>query len=468
MLDVSKEDILEGSIPKVLVTLTLPMIATQLILIVQQFVDIFWLGRLDEAAVAAVGLVTPLMGFLFFGTSIGAIGGQIVVSQRIGGGDEVGARRTAFNAVLVSAAITLVFAVVVNVFATSIVGLFTADPTVHTDAVTYITVVAFGIVLASVSDTLEGAFVAWGDSRMPLLATVLAIATNVVLDPIFIFGWGPIRPMGVRGAALATLLGMGIAAVFNFGVAASGRRAFSLTWNSLRFNPEMSREIVTIGVPRGSQQLVRHVTQLLLVVMASISAGPAGLAAYMIGFRVLGLTKAVSYSISNAATSVIGQNVGADSSDRANRTTWVAVGMAVAAGLLLAVIQVAAPGAIVHFLSPKLHGRAYRLTVDALVVLAFGYWASAAIIAVEAGFNGAGQTRITMLSSIAQNWGLLVPMAALGVFGLENGFESIFWATTLSSGLVAIGLCAYYYYSASGGMLQRASAHAAQRAEATD
>src|SRR5699024_5337768 len=161
-----------------------------------QAVDLFFLGRLGSAAVAAVGLSLPVIALFFaFVITIPFVGTQILVSQRVGGENADGARRIAALGLGVALALGAVGAVILWVGARPIVGLLTlARPggeTVTALAAAYLGVVAIGLPAAAASDAVEAAFIGWGDSRAPLYISVATVGTNLVLDPILIFGLGP-------------------------------------------------------------------------------------------------------------------------------------------------------------------------------------------------------------------------------------------------------------------------------------
>ncbi|MFC4359596.1 MATE family efflux transporter [Halobium salinum] len=461
MFDVSKEDITDGSIPRALAFLATPILAQQLVLVGQQVVDIFWVGRLGEDPVAAIGLLAPVLGFLHVGTYVAYTGGQVVVSQRVGADDADGANRAAFQSLLVVLAVTLVASLSVVGLASVFLDDVAPNAAVAEYAFAYLVVIALGQVFPAMSDVFEGGFYGWGDSKTPLYINVFAILLNVVLDPFLIFGWWEFPRLGVQGAALATVLAYAAGFLVALGIALSGRHDLTLDREAVAFDPAVAREVLSVGLPKAGQEVARQFARLLLVAVVTVAGGAAGLAAYIVGARIATLAFVPAAAVGAAATSLVGQNLGAEKPDRATRVTWTAVaGGGLLVGVLVGGVQFAFPETIALAFVPDLSAAGLELTVAYLQILALGYWALGAIKTVEAGFNGASRTTVSMVATMLQYWGVRVPVAAGLTFLAGYGALGVFWAVTLSNVVAAVGLCAYFCYSARGGMLERAAERA--------
>ncbi len=465
MFDVSQEEITEGSIPWVLLSLATPIVVQQLVVVAQQLVDIFWVGQLNADAVASIGLVTPLIGLLSVGAFVAYVGGQVVAAQRVGADDEAGARQAVFHALLFVLGLTAVLAVLVYFLAPSIIGLFRPGTREADYAVAYVTTLSFGLIFAGMSDALEAGFVGWGDSRTSLMINMTTVAVNIVLDPFLVLGlFVPgFDGWGVRGAALATATAYFCGFTVAFLVAASGRRDFSLTRETVRFDPDLFREVLSVGVPKAGQEVGRQVARLIIVTVVSFTAGAAGMAAYTLGARIATVAFVPAAALGSAATSVVGQNLGAARPDRANRTTWIGIVTAVVGLTVVGILQALYPGTIAHLFVPDISGSALRHATSYLTILAFGYWALGAIYTVEAGFNGASRTKVSMVATLVQYWAVRVPFAVIGAYAFGLGVDAVFWAVTLSNIVAAAGLCAYYLHSTNEGMFEQAAKRVADR-----
>jgi len=461
MFDVSSEEITEGSLSRALALLAAPLVAQQVVVALGSVVDIFWLGRLNEAAVAAVGLVVPVHALISLPVMAAYTGGQILTSQSVGADQDGRATRIPVHAALVGATLALALAVLTVFLAPTIVGLLGAEGDVFPYAVTYLSTNMFAYVPMAVSDGLEGGFVGWDDSGTAFALNAVNIGVNVVLDPFLIFGYGPFPEWGVFGAAVASIAGVAVAAVAAVVVAASGRREFAVSRAALSLRPSLFREVLEVGGPVGLQNAGRQAARLGMVAVVSIAGSTAALAAYNVGAQLATIAFVPAAGLASASTTVVGQNLGADRPGRARRATWLSVVAAVSALALVGTGQWLVPDLVARTFAPALDGEAFRLTVEYLQILAVGYWALGAIYTLESGFNGASRTNVSMYSTLAQYWGVRLPIAVLGVFVLNYTVLAAFWAVTLSNVAAAVGLGVYFYYSADRGMLKRAASSAA-------
>lgn len=466
MLEVSSDEITDGNLLRSLVVLSLPLLAQNAVQIVQQVVDIAFLGRLSGDAVAAVGLATPLVGLLFVVVFLPYVGAQVAVSRRVGGGDETAARRGLFNGLLLALAVCAFVGLVTVVAVRPLLEVLTAvRPTARGDlvelAAQYVSVLALGLPAIAFADTLEnGGFVAWGDSTAALYMNLVAVAGNVVLDPLFIFGIGPFPALGVAGAALATVLGSVGGSVVGLALVARGRNGGMLSRATASVAAGDVVEIVAVGGPVAAQQSVRHLVRIPIFLLVFFAGGGAGLAAYVVGARVATVAFIPPQSLQQAAQSVIGQNLGAGNESRATRTTWLAVGIASGALAVVGVVQLFVPGVLATAFAPTLSTEGFALTVEYLMILAYGYPALGAIYTFEAGFNAAERSRVSFVSTLLQYAGVRLPIAAVGVLLLAVDVTAVFWAVTVSNVVVAVGLGLYYRWAVADGMLGRAAAEA--------
>jgi putative MATE family efflux protein len=461
MFDLAKDEITEGSIPRALLVLAAPLVAQNFALVAQQVVDIFWVGRLGEEAVAAVGLVIPYTALLMVPLIMLFVGSQILTAQRVGAEDIVGARRVPFNAIALALPIALVLIAVVVAFGEELVGLLNPSAAVAPLALTYLTAHAvYALVPSALSDTLESGFTAWGDTRTALVINLVAIVVNLVLDPFLILGWWEFPAMGLEGAALATGIGYAVGALVALWYMTRDSNEFTLTRESISLQPDLFRDLVEVGSPIAVQEGGRQFARLLMVAVVSLAGGAAGLAAYTIGARVATVAFVPASGIGQATTSVIGQNLGADQPERAQHATWFGVGLAVVGLSAIGVVQYLFPAAIAQLFVPDISGAALESTVLYLQILVFGYWALGGIKTLEAGFNGASRTNVSMWSTMVQYWVVRLPIAAGGAFLLGRGVEAAFWAVTLSNVAAAVWLGVYYWYSTRDGMLERAAERA--------
>ncbi|MCG1004554.1 MULTISPECIES: MATE family efflux transporter [Halobacterium] len=459
MFDVSREDITDGALSRALFYVAAPLVAQQYVIVLQQVVDAFWLGRVSGDAVAAVGLVAPLLALLTLGNHVALTGGQVLVAQHAGADADAAARRAAFHAVVVALAFNLVALALASVFAADVLALFDPGRAVVELGAVYLVVVLAGMVFGGMSDAIEGAFVGWGDSRAALAVNVAVVAVNVALDPFLVVGWGigGFTGYGVFGAALGTAAGYVVGFGIAVALATTDRTDFAYTRDAVRLRLDSLRDVLEVGVPKAGQEGGRQTARLLMVAIVSGVGGSAGLAAYTVGMRISTLAFVPAIAVGSAVSSVVGQNLGAERPARATRATWLAAGVATVALAVVGAAQFSIPGRIASAFAPSLDGDALTYTVAYLQILAVGYWAFGVIYPVQGGFNGAGKTTVSMVATTLQYWAVRLPIAAVGAYVvvLSVPVYAAFWAITISNAAAAIGVTAYFYYSTNRGLLRR-------------
>ncbi|MFB6270994.1 MAG: MATE family efflux transporter [Halobacterium sp.] len=472
MFDVSREEITGGPLSRALFYVAAPLVVQQYVIVLQQVVDAFWLGRVSEEAVAAVGLVAPVLGLLTLGNHVALTGSQVLVAQHAGAEEDGAARRAAFHAVVVALAFNLVALALAYAFAADALALFDPGETVVRLGALYLVVVLAGMLFGGMSDAIEGAFIGWGDSRAALVINVAAVAVNVALDPFLVVGWGiqGFTGYGVLGAALGTASGYVVGFAMAVALATTEFTGFTYTRDALKLRLSSLRDVLEIGVPKAGQEGGRQTARLLMVAIVSGVGGSAGLAAYTVGMRISTLAFVPAIAVGGAVASVVGQNVGADKPARATRATWLAAGATTIGLTVIGVVQFAIPGLIADVFAPQLDGDALTYTIAYLQILAVGYWTFGLIYPVQGGFNGAGRTDVSMVTTMLQYWCVRLPIAAVGAYAVVVTVPvyAAFWAITLSNVAGALGVAAYFHYSTDRGLLERAAATASTDGDAAD
>lgn len=471
MFQADPEEITSGSIPRVLFVMAGPLVLQNFIHVANVIVDTFWLGRLGEDEVAAVGLNFPVLSLIAAGITLVAIGTQISLAERVGSNQLVQARRLAFTGVIIAAVVGVVVSGLVVFGASDIMLALAREPGLAGLAALYLATIMVFYPFAFVTDTLENAFIGWGDTKAALYINIVTVAVNIVLDPFLIFGIGPFPSLGVQGAALAS--GIGILAGFTFAVVfvLGARSTFTIDRQSIGFEHDFAREIIDIGTPLSGQRAISEVVRVFILGFVAMAGGAAGVAAYTVGERVATLAIVPVLGLQQAGQAMISQNIGAKRPDRAARVVTVAVVIATVALTVLGIIQWIYAGVIVDVLVPDVteHGR--ELSIQFLRILALSYWALGATYVVLAGFNGAKQTRTSFVVDFIKYWGVRFPIAliaippavtitAFGVAvspGLGLGVEAIFWAVTISNIVAVIGAGTYFLYRSRCGMFRRAA-----------
>jgi putative MATE family efflux protein len=476
-VDLDPGDVTEGPLVRALVLTAAPLLVQNVVQVGQQLVDLLFLGRFSAAAVSGVALATPLVGLLIVASVAGMVGAQVLVAQHVGADEPAAARRLGLAALLAAGVLAVGIGTAGTALARPVLrALLALQPGAAggggTDqvlrfATDYVAVYGVGLLGVTLADTLEGVYLGWGDSRAALYMNVAAVGLNALLDPLLIFGYGPIPQLGAGGAAAATVVGYTVGSLC-LGVVLVARGRHGGVIRVPRGGPVDGtpdrwptvgdvRAILSTGLPIGGREALRQTFRLAMVALAYVAGGPAALAAYLVGARVATVAFVPANGLQQAAQSVGGQNVGADRLDRARRTTWIGAGLIAATLALVGVGQWLVPGSIVRAVAPELAPDAVAYAVEYLRILAYGYPALGALYLFESGFNAADRTRVTAATTLLQYGAVRVPIAAVGVLALGGDATVVFWAVTASNVAAAVGLGAYYRASVVGGMLRRAS-----------
>lgn len=464
MFDLSPEKITSDPVHRVLAVLAVPLVLQNLVQVAQGVADVFWLGRLGEDGVAVVGLVYPTVSLLLIvAIVIPFVGTQVLVSQRAGAENEFGARKATFNGLILAGILALVIGGGAYLVAPTLIELMTstrpesASKGIMKPAIDYFRIISLGMIFAATGDTIESSLVAHGDSSAAFHLSLVTVLTNVVADPILIFGVGFVPAFGIKGAAIASVLGYvtGLALAVTFVV--RGRSGGVLSRDAMQIELDEYRKLFDVGLPPAAQRANRRVVDIITVAIVFAAGGAMGLSAYIIGTRVFSVATVSAMGIQSATQSVVGQNLGADKPDRAGQTTEYGV-LLIAGGLtLLSIIQWNVAGAITNVIAPGIGTAAFELSVEFLRILAVCYPAVGSIYVLQGGFNGARRSKISFFSSVFQYWMVQLPFAAAGGLLFGESIIAVFWAVAVAGIVTAIGLGLYYYHLTRAGMFENAS-----------
>lgn len=443
------KDLTSGNIPKALVALTIPIFGSMVLESLYNFTDAVWIGHSGTIDLAAVNLSSFPFWMLFAFLGIITTGTNALVAQKLGEAKidtakEGEAAQVAALGLAVSVAAGAVLAAAVFVFGKEIFALMADD---NEDIIAIIDLcysyLAFLFLFAplfAISECLSAILRAYGDSRTPLIVFGAGCVLNILLDPLFIFGWGPIPRLGVVGAALATNLGCLFSVLIYMWLLASGRMAFKLPKRPKRINADALKRIIYIGFPTSIASVVFSLVYMSLSPVIG-DYGADAIAALGIGHRIEGLTYSVSFSVSLACITMAGQNIGARKLDRVRSTARWGVLMTIAANL---------PPALMFYFCPELLAKIFAYDAG-VIEIAAGYlrivsWSqiiSGMGIVAEGIFSGSGKTLPIMLVSIPCSL-LRVPLAYLCTYSFGMALLGIWWVICIMT--IARGLLMFTFY----------------------
>ncbi|MCA9371122.1 MAG: MATE family efflux transporter, partial [Candidatus Peregrinibacteria bacterium] len=316
----------EGPILSSLFSLSVPIVLSNLLQSAYQITDTFWVGRLSAEAVAAVSISFPI-SFLLMAIGGGLpMAGAVLVSQYKGKGDDVAVNHTVAQTFLFIIGIAVLLTSIGYVSAEHIIRFMGAAPAVISDATLFLRVTFLGYLFVFMFFVFESLMRGFGEPKLPMKIVLATVLLNLVLDPLFIFGYGIIPPMGVAGAAMATFCTQALAALIGTLALLRGQYGMHIRLQDLRPDLLFFRQAFFLGLPSSIEQSTRALGMTVMTLLAA-SFGTMAVAAYGIGVRMLILVIIPALGLSIATSTFVGQNIGAGHIDRAERATRIGAGI---------------------------------------------------------------------------------------------------------------------------------------------
>jgi putative MATE family efflux protein len=407
----------------------------------QSVIDLFWVGRLGSDAVAALAMSGTLLMMLFpvvMGLSTGTVA---MVSRYIGAGQRTEAAEVGGQSLVVA----LVFGLLMGVagwFASEwlcrLLGGSEEVVRLGTDYMGISFLGCFTVFLLFIGNSILQAS---GNTMVPMIAMLLANVLNLILDPIFIFGLLGVPRMGVRGAALATVLAQAVAVAVVLRVLVRGSAGIRIDTRHWWPRKDLVWRLMQIGIPSSGQMLSRSLMSAVLMRVVA-GFGTVVVAAYGIGVRFHMIVLMPAFVLGNAAATMVGQNLGAGRPDRAERVAWLAAWMDVAIMLGSALILMvwAVPLVGLFDSSPAV----VEMGVRYLRVVSLFYIPAAFSIVLGRALQGAGDTVAPMVTTILGLWGLQVPLAIILPRYFTPATDGIWWSVAVA--LTANGLMVAFWF----------------------
>jgi putative MATE family efflux protein len=380
---------------------------------------------------------------MFISIAMGLTAASVaLVSQYVGAGDDRKADNVVAQTLLLTIVVALVLSTVGYVGRHPLLAVIGAEGQVYVEALAYLEVLFVTIPFTFCFFVFRAVLRGAGDTRTAMWLVVVSVAINVALDPFLILGYGPFPAWGVRGAAIATLVARVFAAAVGVYILLRGDWGVQLRVADLRPDWPVLKKIVNVGYPATIDGALRSFAA---VAMAALVArfGPIPTAAYGIGLRLMSVSWTVSGAVGQATATGVGQNLGADTPDRAAEVTWKATGGTMAvlfgAGALMLVFPAEAMRVFIDDPAVVAEGVSF-LRIIAPFLAFFG-----GLMVVQGGFRGAGDTRTAMVLSFLSRWVLRIPLALLLAYqwtvsvgtislaGFAWGVDGLWWAWSASA-----------------------------------
>ncbi|MFU8844216.1 MAG: MATE family efflux transporter [Bacteroidales bacterium] len=431
----TEQDFTQGSLRRAVFLLSVPMVLEMLMESVFAIADIFYVSKLGSEAVATVGLTESLITIVYsigFGLSMAA---TAMVSRRIGEKDPKGAAKAAVQSILTSMAVSLLIAIPGIWFASDLLRLMGASEVIYTTMSSYTAIMLGSNVVIMLLFVINAIFRSAGDAAVSMRVLWLANIINIVLDPLLIFGIGPFPELGIKGAAIATTIGRGLAVIYQIYLLFRGNKRVRLMLKDIVVDLATIKTLISISFGGIGQNLIA--TSSWIGLMRIISEfGSEAIAGYTIAIRIIIFALLPSWGISNAAATLVGQNLGANQPERAERSAW-AVGKVNL--WLMGIVSVL----LIIFASPFI-----RLFIDdpgvissgimSLRIISFGFiFYGLGMVMVQA-INGAGDTVTPTIINFFCFWILEIPLAYFLAIVMSTGEEGVYYAIVISESIMAL------------------------------
>jgi putative MATE family efflux protein len=430
----SHQDYTTGSLNRAILLLAVPMVLEMVMESLFAVVDVFWVGRLGANAVATVGL-TESMLTLVFSVAMGlSLSTTAMVARRIGEKDPEGAAVAGVQAIALGLFISLAVGVPCGIWAPNLLRLMGASPEIIATGSGYTRIClggSFAVLLLFLNNAI---FRGAGDAAIAMRLLWVSNIINLILDPCLIFGWGPFPRLGVTGAALATLTGRSIGMLYQFYRLMRGTERLRILRSQIRLQWTVLLRLMRVSVTGILQFAIAHTSWIGLVRIVSIF-GAAALAGYTIAIRVVIFVILPSWGMSNAAATLVGQNLGAGHPERAEKAVWRTgfYNMIFLGTVGLVFIFFSEPIVRLFTQDPAV----VPLGAACLRIVSYGNLGYAYFMVMMQAFNGAGDTITPTIVNFFGFWLFEIPLAYWLAIPLHMRSNGVFFSIAIAEGSMA-------------------------------
>jgi putative efflux protein, MATE family len=445
-----ERDYTNGKIGKALFMLAIPMVLEMVFESVFAIADIFFVSQLGDDAVATVGItesITTIVYAIGFGLSMAT---TALVARRVGEKKFEKAAKVSAQAIVTGAIASVFIAIVGIFFSKDLLQLMGANSTIVNEMSGYASIILGSNMIIMLLFINNAIFRSAGDAELSMRVLIIANCLNIILDPLLIFGLGPIPAMGVEGAAIATSIGRGLAVIYQFVLLFKGRgkihikiEHFSLRWKTIK-------KLINLSLGGIGQNIIATSSWIgLMRIMAEF--GSAAIAGYTIAIRILIFILLPSWGLSNAAATLVGQNLGANQPERAEKSVWAAGRINVAFLGLIGIIFFLFPAYFIELFTDD-QGIVVN-GIQALKIISCGFIFYGMGMVLLNSINGAGDTQTPTLLNLISFWIVEIPVAYLLAIHFAWNQNGVFYAIIIAEAILT--LIALYWFKTGRWKLKR-------------
>lgn len=431
----NEHDYTEAPLNRAIFLLAVPMVLEMCMESLFGIVDIYWVARLGENATAAVGVTESIMTIVYsvaLGVSMSA---TAMIARRIGEKDQEAASKAAAQTLLLGLLMALLIAVPCAIFAEDLLRMMGAEPVVVQTGAIYARIIFIGSISVMLLFLMNAVFRGAGNAAIAMRVLWYGNGINLVLDPLLIYGIGPFPEMGIAGAAWATLIGRTAAVAYQVWHLARGTGALRIALHHLRPDLRILRTLMRLSSTGMLQFLIAHASWIALVRIIAI-AGSSALAGYTIAIRIVIFSLLPSWGFSNAAATLVGQNLGARRPDRAEASVWRTGFYNMVFLAVVSVVFLLFPEPLLRFFTAE--EEVIRYGTACLRIIAVGYLAYAYGMVLVQAFNGAGDTVTPTIINLGCYWCFQIPLAWFLSNEMGWSARGAFWAVPIAEAMLAV------------------------------
>jgi putative MATE family efflux protein len=430
-----QQDYTNGSIRKAIFMLAIPMILEMMMESVFAVVDIFFVGRLGKEATSTVGLTESVMTMVYslaIGLSMAA---TAMVARRVGEKDPENASKAAAQAIVLSLFVTVIISACGLYYAKDILRLMGAPPDVIAVGSSYTAIMFGGAIVIILLFLINGIFRGAGDASIAMRSLWIANICNIILCPTLIYGVGDWDGWGLPGAAIATTIGRGIGVVYQLFHLMNNKNIIRL--KRVHFIPDWGviKSLLNIAQTATLQFIIASASWIVLSKLMA-GFGSTAIAGYTVAIRVIMFFILPAWGMSNAAATLVGQNLGAKQPERAEESVWKTAKYSAGFMVLVSIFFLLAARPIISFMSND--SGVIEVAVTAMRIMSIGYVFYGVGMVVTNAFNGAGDSRTPTWINLFGFWTFQIPLAYLLAIVLNMGPQGIFFAIILAESAITI------------------------------
>lgn len=430
------QDYTTGSIRRAVILLAIPMVLEMCMESVFAVVDIFFVSHLGKHATSVVGLTESVITIVYslaIGISMAA---TAMVARRIGEKNTEAASKAGMQSMLIALVLTIIISIPGFIYSAELLKWMGAEPEAIASGQTYTRIIMASSLVIMLLFLLNGIFRGAGDAMMAMKSLWLANICNIILCPLLIRGLGPIPAFGIAGAAMATSIGRSIGVLYQLYHLFNGKRIVKFVFKHLAPDQKIIRSIINIAWPATLQFLIGSGSWIVLAMLVAHTGHSEASAGYQIAIRIVMFFLLPAWGLSNAAATLVGQNLGALQPQRAEESVIKTARYNAIFMFAVSLLIIGFAPWIISFFTKEQAVAAYAISAARIISAGFAFYGVGMVMANA--FNGAGDTKTPTIINVLGFWCFQIPLAYLLAIVLKFGPTGVFIAIPVAETAISI------------------------------